>query len=126
MLPFLIADDSPGKMLMLQAFLKKAQWEGEVLTAETAEEAEEIVEEHPEIGFAFIDYYIPSKNGPWIIRMLKTKNPTARIALVTSSERKDNQEEAIAAGAEKCICTSYEAEIVEREVMNVLSEWVGK
>lgn len=113
-------------MLMLQAFLKRAEWEGDVLTAQTSEEAKEIIEANPDIGFAFIDYYIPSENGPSIIRALKAKNPDAHIALVSSSDRKDNQEEAMEAGAETFICTSYDAQTMEEKVMGVLREWMKK
>ncbi len=120
---FLIADDSAQKTAFLKGFLSHAKWDGDILTATTTEEAVEIIKEHPDIGFAFVDYYIPSKCGPAVIDFLKRTNPKARIALVSSSDRKENQEEAKAAGAEACICTSYELDVVQKTVLDLLEEW---
>lgn len=121
--PLLIADDSEGKILLLRAALRSAQWEGDVLIAKTMEEAFVLIDAHPDIGFGMIDYYIPSENGPAIIRRLKEMNPDARIALVSSSDNKTNAQEAKDAGAEVCICTSNEASVVERTLQEVITEW---
>ncbi|HVW66466.1 MAG TPA: response regulator [Candidatus Peribacteraceae bacterium] len=118
----LIADDSPQKIVLLQHFLHKAKWNGEIVTAETSEEAMTLIDEK-DIGFAFIDYYIPSENGPAIIAYLKGKHPSAHAALVSSSDKKSNFDEATAAGAEACLCTTYQADEVEKAVMEVIEEW---
>ncbi len=121
--PLLLADDSPGKILMLQHLLKKAAWNGPVLVAYTTEEAMELMQAHPDISFGLIDYYMPSENGIAIMQALKEKNPAARFALVSSSDRQSNYDEAKAAGAEACICTSNRSDEVEKTVMNLLAEW---
>ncbi|UPA22670.1 response regulator [Candidatus Peribacteria bacterium] len=121
--PLLIADDSPGKIVLLQHLLNKVHWNGPLLVAETGEEAMELMDEHPDIGFGLIDYYIPSKNGPAIIHRLKEMNPAARIALVSSSDAKKNFDEAIAAGADTCICTTYASDTVEKTILELLEEW---
>lgn len=123
--PFLIADDSAQKMMILQGLLHRAGWEGEVLTAATTEEAKEKIDAHPEIGYAFIDYYMPTENGPSVIHYLKEKNPSARIALVSSADNADNAREAKEAGAEAVICTSYPADEVESAVLGIVEEWSG-
>jgi CheY-like chemotaxis protein len=122
MTSFLIVDDSPHKVMVMQGMLHRHGWKGETLIASTTKEAKEMIDAQP-IDFAFIDYYIPSENGPAIIASVKAKNPTARIALVSSSDKHENCEEARAAGAEICICTSYEADEVERMFSDVLREW---
>ncbi len=118
----LIADDSPEKIRMLRHFLKKAAWTGGIVIAHTTEEAMQLIDSEP-IGFGLIDYYMPSKNGPAIIAYLKQKNPAAHIALVSSSDSKENADEAAQAGAEVCLCTTYEADEVERDMMDLLGRW---
>lgn len=119
----LIADDSEQKIALLQLMLRHAKWQGEVLIAKTTEEAADLIATH-DIGFGLIDYYIPSQNGPFIIRALKEKNPDARVALVSSADNKKNFDEAKEAGAETCICTTYASDEVEREFMTLLSDWL--
>ncbi len=119
----LIADDSPEKMNFLLEMLKRAKWQGTVLTATTSEEAIEKLSQSTDIAAAFIDYYIPSSNGPTIIRSLKEKYPYARVALVSSADNKSNTAQAIAAGAEMSICTSWPADEVERSILATLDAW---
>lgn len=119
----LIADDNPNKMLMIQGMLFKAGWTGEVLTAATSDDAKKLIDAH-DIGFGLIDFYIPKENGPAIIAHLKNKNPSARIALVSSSDAYANQLAAREAGAETCICTTHEADEVESAFKNLLAEWM--
>lgn len=120
---FLIADDSPQKMRMLRELVERSKWPGEILQAATTEDAKGLVDTHPDISAAFIDYYIPSECGPAVIAYLKDKRPHALIALVSSADNARNTEEAMAAGAETAVCTSNEADRVERELMDLLSEW---
>lgn len=123
MAAFLIADDSEGKRLMLQGFLKHMHWAGEIFTANTTEEAKRVIQAHPEIGFAFVDYEMPTEQGPAVIAALKKSNPKARIALVSSSDSKHYEDDAKAAGAEACICTSYESDLVEKTLKELLESW---
>ncbi len=121
--PFLIADDSAAKRMLLHGLLHHAKWPGEVLVAETTEQALELIEKHPDIGFAFIDYYIPSQNGPAIIKALKTKNPSAHVVLVSSSEQQENIDEAKAAGAEDFVCSTWDGERTPNKIFEILHEW---
>lgn len=120
---FLVADDSPHKTAMLKDLLAIARWKDPILFAATSEEAMRLIDEHPDIDHAFVDYYIPSKNGPAIIAYLKEKNPAAAIVLVSSSDNGENQERAMDAGAEACICTSDPSDTVERAILDILEEW---
>ena len=118
----LIADDSPHKTLLMQGMLHRGGWNGDVVIAATSEDAKKLIDEH-EVGFAFVDFYIPSDNGPAIMRYLKEKRPSARVALVSSSDKYENRVEAEEAGAEACICTSYEADEVEKAFADIIAEW---
>ena len=120
---FLIADDSEGKRLMLRALLRHLHWDSEILMARTTEEAKKLIDAHPDIAHAFIDYEMPSENGPAVIAYLKAKNPSARIALVSSSDSERYTSEAKAAGAEICICTSRESDEVEQTMKSVVETW---
>ncbi len=120
---FLIADDSPGKITMIKVLLRHAKWAGEIFVATTTEEATRLIDAHPEIRFAFIDYYIPSAYGPSVIRYLTTKNKDTHCALVSSSDNRENAQEARDAGAEAVLCTSYQSDEVEKAILELLQQW---
>ena len=117
---FLIADDSAGKMTMLKSVLHAAKWEGEIFTATTTEEAIALIDSHP-IDCAFIDYYIPSTNGPAVIKHLRSAQPNAKIALVSSADNTENAQEARDAGVNTVICVSNPGS--EELLKELLLEW---
>lgn len=123
MATFLIADDSQEKILMLRHYLKVAGFSGDLRIAMTCQEAYDLIEQHT-FNFAFVDYYIPSDNGPSIIRTLKTSHPQCRVALVSSAENAENSAEARLAGAEAVLCTSHRSDEVEREILELLQDWL--
>lgn len=119
----LIADDNAHKIELMRAMLSRFGWTQEPVIAMTSEEAIRLIDtEH--ISHAFIDFYIPTQNGPAIISHLKAKHPEARIALVSSSDKPSNYEEARQAGAEACLCTSYTSDEVEKAFADVLGSWL--
>ncbi len=120
---FLIADDSPPKRVMLHAALKRARWDGEIMEASTTEEAMALIDGHPSIAAAFIDYQMPSANGPAVIAHLRSTNPAAKIALVTAADNATYEQEARAAGAEAFICTSWTGDHLERVLQETLRHW---
>lgn len=122
----LIADDSPQKTMLMEGMLLRHGWKGEIFTATTTEAAIALIDVHPQIRFGLIDFYIPSAHGPAVIEYLTKKHADARVALVSSSDNYENQEAAKAAGAEACICTSYEPEEVEMAFGNLLGDWISK
>jgi CheY-like chemotaxis protein len=103
---FLIADDNPGKLMMLRGILHIAGWKGTVLTADSTEEALTLIERAKTLDAAFIDYYMPSQNGPAVIRILRAKFPDAKIALVSSADNAKNGQEAKDAGADAVVCST--------------------
>ena len=119
----LIADDSQNKIMLIQGMLFRHEWKGDVVIAKTTDEAKHLIDTN-DITQVFIDYYIPSQHGPAVIAYLKAKNPHTRIALVSSSDKSENCDEAKVAGAETCVCTSYPADEVERMFATLLSEWL--
>ena len=120
---FLIADDSEGKQMLLQGLLRHSHWDVQLLVAYSTEEAKKMIDEHPDITFAFIDYNIPSENGPTVIAYLKKTNPQARIALTTSMDGERYFQEARMAGAEICICTVYQIDEVEKAILELIEKW---
>lgn len=121
---FLIANDSPEKILMLKHYLNVAGWTGEMLTAATCAEAYDILAGRSDLTAAFVDYYIPDDNGPAIIRRIKTKFPSCRVALVSSADDASNASESRSAGAEAVLCTSYRSDQVETAVLELLAGWI--
>ena len=120
---FLIADDSPGKRAFLKSVLKHAHWDGEIVEAANTEEAIEFVNGQRQIMCAFVDYEMPSQNGPAVIRALRGKNPAAHIALTTSSDSARYEKEAMDAGADAFVCTSWTQEAVIKRLLELLDEW---
>lgn len=120
---FLIADDSSAKRLMLIGMVHHSRWDVEILVAETTEEAEEHIAVHPEIAAAFIDYEMPSAQGPAVIRALRVANPEARIALVTASDSQAYKANAEEAGADAFVCTSWPLDQVGKAIADLLLTW---
>ena len=121
---FLIADDSDGKVMMLTILVKKSGIAEKIVRARTTEEAKKLIDtEKP--AFAFVDYEMPTEEGPAVIRYLKQKNSAARIALVSSSNAEEYVSNAKDAGAETCLCTSYEEDRVVADITDVLARWKG-
>ena len=123
---FLIADDSEAKQFLLEGFLKRSHWNVKILKATSTDEAKRIVDQHPDIAFAFVDYEMPSENGPAVIAYLKKVNPSARIALVSASDADRYESEAYQAGAEAFICTTREERDVLHAVSTLLQQWSAK
>lgn len=121
---FLIADDSHGKIDFLRSMLSRVGWNGDIVVAETTEEAMRLIDTHPHISAAFIDYYIPSENGPSVIAYLKKRNPAAKIALVSSADSAKNSKQARDAGAEAVVCTSFRSDVVEQAIVDLLHSWM--
>jgi len=122
MTTFLIADDSEAKGGWLEAMVKKSGFAGTVIRARNTDDAKELIDEHlPEA--AFIDYEMPSENGPAVIAYLREKVPHAKIAMASSSNSEAYQADAEEAGSDAYICTSFEEEEVVEKVMDTLEEW---
>ena len=119
---FLIADDSPEKIDFLLKSIHAAEWDIELATALTTEQAYDIMKKR-RVDFAFMDYYIPQDNGPHMIERLKNRNWDARVALVSSSKKPSNIKEAMDAGAEATICTSDPAHVVAAQLSALLADW---
>ncbi len=119
---FLIADDNDAKALWLEAMIMKSGIAKKVIRVKTTDEAKEVIDkEKPEA--AFIDYEMPSEDGPAVITYLLQQNPSAKVAMVSSSNSSNYQADAKAAGSHTYICTSFEEEDVVEKVMDTLEEW---
>lgn len=122
MATFLIADDLPSKLMMLESFVKKSGIAETILTAKTTEEAKKLIDDN-HIDCAFIDYEMPSENGPAVIKYLHTKNPHALICLETASDNDHYEHDGYAAGAAEFVCTSYPDKDVHEKIERILMLW---
>lgn len=116
----LIADDSADKRLLLKS-LAAHHWSGLVVEAATTEAAMAAIASSPDLAAALIDYYIPSQNGPALIRAVRAAFPHAKIALVSSSDNPDNAREARAAGADDIVCTGWPE--APKQIADLLTAW---
>lgn len=108
--------------MMLEALIRRSQIADELVIANSTEQAKALIDTH-DFEFAFIDYEMPSEDGPAVIAYLREKQPRARIALQTSADSEEYEHNAREAGAEEFICTSYPTDEVEARVMGVLEKW---
>ncbi len=112
-------------MQFLRSMVERAKWQGPILEALTTEDAKDVIDKNPEISAAFVDYYVPSECGPAVIAYLKDKIPHAKIALVSSSDSEKNAEEAKRSGADAVVCSSQQLDVVERQLLGLIEEWVA-
>jgi CheY-like chemotaxis protein len=120
---FLIADDTVGKQFYLRALLKKSKFAADVVTAASTKESAKVIEQTPNIVAAFVDYRMPEAGGIPVIDLLRKRNPSARIALITASTGDALEREAGAAGADTAISTAYPEKYVTEEILKLLDEW---
>lgn len=119
---FLIVEDTEDKRLFLAGILERMRWDGEILIARTTEEAMEFIKAAP-ISAAFVDYNIPSQNGPAVIKALRARHPKAHIALTTATDSKRYKEDAMAAGADAFVCTSWPEDRAALALQDLITEW---
>ena len=120
---FLIADDSEGKMFFLESILKHFAKDIPLIKAHTTEEAKKSIDDNPSIAYAFIDYEMPSENGPAVIEYLRGKSPDSRIALVTAFTSEQYKTEALEKGANAFVSTAYAEDEVVSTLKDLLIEW---
>lgn len=121
---FLIADDSPEKRALLYALVKHSPWKGDILQAADTGSAIQMIEQHPNIAGAFIDYNMPKDNGPAVIRALRKANPIAHIALVTAADSALYRSEAIAAGADNIVSMTSTSVDAHAMLQGLLRDWM--
>lgn len=120
---FLVADDSATKAQYLMNLVDRHLDEIHLIGAMTTEEAKEAIDANPDIIAAFIDYEIPTENGPAVIRYIKEKLPKCLVACVTGSSREEHRQNATGAGADKFVCTAIRSDQLEKTLSDILLEW---
>lgn len=118
---FFIADDSAQKISLMKMVLHAVKWDGEVLIANTTDDAKRIIDDAEAIDAAFIDYYMHRENGPAVIAHLRQRFPSCKIALVSSADNADNFAEAKDAGADTAVCSTL-ADSEER-LKGLVQDW---
>ena len=108
----LIADDDRTILKVLDRLLRS--WNYEVVLAHDGKEAQTILNEDPSIKIAILDWNMPEKTGPEIIREY-LKNQTSHslyTILLTSNTEKQFMVEGIEAGADDFITKPFDVEVL--------------
>src|SRR4051812_27116951 len=105
----LIADDDPVPRRMLQAILKK--WDYEVVEATDGAEAWEILQSADAPQIAILDWLMPEMDGVEVCRRMRqrTDAPYVYFILLTSKDRKEDIIEGMEAGADDYLIKPFEA-----------------
>jgi sigma-B regulation protein RsbU (phosphoserine phosphatase) len=104
----LIADDDPVPRRMLEAILKK--WDYEVVTAADGAEAWEILQSADAPQLAILDWLMPEMDGVEVCRRMRqrTDAPYVYFILLTSKDRKEDILEGMDAGADDYLIKPFE------------------
>lgn len=94
-----------------------------MIGATTTDEAKAVIDAQQDIFGAFIDYEIPTENGPAVIAYLRKKFPSCRIACVTGGGE-SYRRSATDAGADAFITTAAQADTVEKIILEILGLWL--
>jgi DNA-binding NarL/FixJ family response regulator len=120
---FLVVDDSANKAQYLMGLVDRALPEVRLVGATTTDEAKAVIDARQDIFGAFIDYEIPTENGPAVIAYLRKKFPSCRIACVTGGGE-SYRRSAMDAGADAFITTSLPGDTVEGNLLALLEMWI--
>jgi sigma-B regulation protein RsbU (phosphoserine phosphatase) len=104
----LIADDDPVPRRMLEAILKK--WDYEVVTASDGAEAWEILQSADAPPLAILDWLMPEMDGVEVCRRMRNRTdvPYVYFILLTSKDRKEDILEGMDAGADDYLIKPFE------------------
>ncbi|MFW6159412.1 MAG: response regulator, partial [Planctomycetota bacterium] len=93
----LVVDDEPAVCDIMVRGLRR---EGhDAYAAETAEEAEDALAEHPDIPLVLADIRLPGRSGLQLLQAIKARNPEVEVALMTGYAGVDSAAEAVDAHA---------------------------
>lgn len=104
----LIADDSPVVRHLLEATLRK--WEYEVVTASDGSQAWEVLQRDDAPPLAILDWMMPGLTGPEICRLVRQagREPYTYILLLTSRTLKEDLFEGLSAGADDYVTKPFD------------------
>ena len=94
--PILIVDDEPIVRESIRDWLKDAGYQVE--TAETGEEALEMIETH-NFSIMILDVRLPGKTGVKVLREVKTRKPQIKSIVITAYPTVELADEAMKLGA---------------------------
>lgn len=100
----LIADDTPVNRFVLQ---HAAQSQGlTVITASDGEEAIDVLQNHPEITLALLDWMMPKMSGVDVCRWIRDREEVQRkglytyVIMITAKDQREDLHEGLSAGAD--------------------------
>jgi diguanylate cyclase (GGDEF)-like protein len=106
----LIADDDPVSRRLLEASLKK--WDYQVVSACDGAQAWELLQEASAPRLAVLDWMMPGLSGPEVCRnvRMQAREPYTYILLLTARNQKEDLIEGMEAGADDYITKPFDAQ----------------
>jgi two-component system, chemotaxis family, chemotaxis protein CheY len=93
----LIVDDSKVSRLFISSYFHEVQPDWQLFEADGGQQAQELVDEHHFFAIT-LDYNMPGLNGLELASLLRVKNPTCFMGLLTANVQRFTQDDAAKAG----------------------------
>jgi phosphoserine phosphatase RsbU/P len=112
----LVADDDRGTAALLRARL--GHWGLEVRVAHDGDEAWALIQAHPEIALAVLDWSMPGLNGPDICRYIRAHPGRAQlhVIILTARETREDVIAALDAGADDFMVKPFDPEVLRAKI----------
>ena len=127
----LLVEDDPDHVFLIRRAL--ADLDGTEVTVEVAGDGEQAVERLARSRFApggrpqlvLLDLKMPRMDGLEVLRRIRADEATAQLPVVvlTSSERQEDREAAVAAGASWFVCKPIDGRRFRSEVQQLADRW---
>ncbi len=108
----LLIDDHALIRDALRRIVKELRRDAAVLEASSAAEALEIIADHPDIGFIFLDLGLPDRDGFSLLAELREHKPAISVVVLSASQSRANVVRALEAGARGYIPKSAKREVM--------------
>ncbi len=116
MAKILVVEDSPYQQQLIKESFRASSPSDTVLFASSAEEAEKILEENPDIDLLFVDYLLEGQNGVAFTRHLMAEGYEVPVVVMTAYGSAELVVEAMKAGAYDYIVKDKDYHLILPEV----------
>lgn len=116
---FLIVDDSAFARMMIAAVVREVSPGLEILEADCAEKAQEILASDSTIQWATLDHNMPGKNGLELAAELRSSHPDLKLSLITANVQSSTKSE-----AERLGLTFFDKPIDAERLATQLRDWL--
>ncbi len=115
----LVVEDIPVNDKLLREFLK--EYEFDIISAQTGEEALDVFERTPDLGLIFMDIKLPGIDGFETTRRIRNRNPGIPIIAQTAYVFDSDRKKATDAGCDDMISKPITKSMVDRVIREYLS-----